>query len=405
MLARLNHSRLLRYAGLFTWAMVGCWLVNVLVTLRLDPSQIEQLPGGAEHPVELLIARWVALYLSFGAVYWWITRDLGQRRPDYVDHALLLVLTICAIGVSFFSGSGLGSVLLMVMAGLLPWLLPLRIGVVWLLAGNLAIIPVFVALLNFPVVLAVVQSLLYAGFSIFVFVTALVAMQQAQAREEQRRLNAELRATRLLLAESARINERTRISRELHDLLGHHLTALSLNLEVAGHLAEGRAREHVSQAHTLARLLLTDVREAVSQLRENGAIDLAAALQPLAENVPALDIHMDIDGPLTLDDPERAHVLLRCTQEIITNVVRHAGADNLWIQARREQGRIVMTARDDGRGAERLAAGNGLRGMRERLAQYGGQLDIETRPQAGFRLHLTLPATAAEAVASEGVPP
>ena len=405
MLARLNHSRLLRYAGLFTWAMVGCWLVNVLVTLRLDPSQIEQLPGGAEHPVELLIARWVALYLSFGAVYWWITRDLGQRRPDYVDHALLLVLTICAIGVSFFSGSGLGSVLLMVMAGLLPWLLPLRVGVVWLLAGNLAIIPVFVALLNFPVVLAVVQSLLYAGFSIFVFVTALVAMQQAQAREEQRRLNAELRATRLLLAESARINERTRISRELHDLLGHHLTALSLNLEVAGHLAEGRAREHVSKAHTLARLLLTDVREAVSQLRENGAIDLAAALQPLAENVPALDIHMDIEGPLTLDDPERAHVLLRCTQEIITNVVRHAGADNLWIRARREQGRIVMTARDDGRGAEKLAAGNGLRGMRERLAQYGGRLDIETRPQAGFRLHLTLPATAAEAVASEGVPP
>lgn len=405
MLARLNHSRLLRYAGLFTWAMVGCWLVNVLVTLRLDPSQIEQLPGGAEHPVELLIARWVALYLSFGAVYWWITRDLGQRRPDYVDHALLLVLTICAIGVSFFSGSGLGSVLLMVMAGLLPWLLPLRVGVVWLLAGNLAIIPVFVALLNFPVVLAVVQSLLYAGFSIFVFVTALVAMQQAQAREEQRRLNAELRATRLLLAESARINERTRISRELHDLLGHHLTALSLNLEVAGHLAEGRAREHIAQAHTLARLLLTDVREAVSQLRENGAIDLAAALQPLAENVPALDIHMDIDGPLTLDDPERAHVLLRCTQEIITNVVRHAGADNLWIRAWREQGRIVMTARDDGRGAEKLAAGNGLRGMRERLAQYGGRLDIETRPQAGFRLHLTLPATAAEAVASEGVPP
>ena len=401
MLARLNHSRLLRYAGLFTWAMVGCWLVNVW----LDPSRVEFLPGAAEHPVELLVARWVALFLSFGGIYWWITRDLGQRRPGYSDHALLLALTLCAIGVSFFSGTGLGSVLLMVMAGLLPWLLPLRVGVGWLLAGNLAIIPVFVALLNFPVVLAVVQSLLYAGFSIFVFVTALVAMQQAQAREEQRRLNAELRATRLLLAESARINERTRISRELHDLLGHHLTALSLNLEVAGHLAEGRAREHVSQAHTLARLLLTDVREAVSQLRENGAIDLAAALQPLAENVPALDIHMDIEGPLTLDDPERAHVLLRCTQEIITNVVRHAGADNLWIGATREQDRIVMTAHDDGRGADRVAAGNGLNGMRERLAQYGGQLDIETRPQAGFRLHLTLPATAAAAVASEGVPP
>ncbi|MGH8072987.1 MAG: sensor histidine kinase [Lysobacter sp.] len=403
MLARLNHSRLLRYAGLFTWAMVGCWLINVWQ----EPARVELLPGAAEHPVELLVARWVALYLSFGGIYWWITRELGQRRPGYSDHALLLALTLCAIGVSFFSSTGLGSVLLMVMAGVLPWLLSVRLGVVWLLVSNLAIIPVFVALLAFPIVLAVVTALLYAGFSIFVFVTALVAMQQAQAREEQRRLNAELRATRLLLAESARINERTRISRELHDLLGHHLTALSLNLEVAGHLVEGRAKEHVSQAHTLARLLLTDVREAVSQLRDDGAIDLAAALQPLAENVPALDIHMDIDGPLTLDDPERAHVLLRCTQEIITNVVRHAGADNLWIRARRERGHIVMTAHDDGRGANQLVSGNGLRGMRERLVQLGGDLTIETRPQTGFRLSLTLPATAAAAavVASEGVTP
>ena len=63
-------------------------------------------------------------------------------------------------------------------------------------------------------------------------------------------------ATRALLADSARVNERTRISRELHDLLGHHLTALSLNLEVAGHLSEGRAKEHVQQAHTLALSLI-----------------------------------------------------------------------------------------------------------------------------------------------------
>lgn len=399
MLSRLNHTRLLRYAGLFTWAMVGCWLMN----LWLDPAEVEFLPGANQYPFHLLVARWVALYLSFGAAYWWITRALGQRLPTWVDHALLLILTICAIGVSFFSGTGLGSVLLMVTAGLLPWLLPLRVGVVWLVVGNLAIIPVFVALLGFPVLIAVMQSLLYAGFSSFVFVTALVAMQQAEAREDQRRLNAELRATRALLADSARVNERTRISRELHDLLGHHLTALSLNLEVAGHLSQGRVKEHVQQAHTLARLLLTDVREAVSQLRDTGAIDLATALRPLAENVPSLDIHMDIDAPLTMDDPDRAHVLLRCTQEIITNAVRHAGARNLWIKACREDGVIAMTARDDGRGADQLVTGNGLRGMRERLLQYGGDLEIKTRSQEGFCLHLTLPASAANPAASEGV--
>ena len=395
MLARLNHTRLLRYAGLFTWGAVGLWLLNVW----LDPAI---LAPETEGPAALQVLRWLAVYLAFGAVYWWITRQLGQRRPGPVDHFLLLVLTGCAIGVSYFSGTGLGSILLMVVAGLLPWLMPVRWGLAWLIGGNVAIIPVFVKALDFPLMSAILQSLGYMGFSSLVFVTALVARQQAEAREEQRRLNAELRATRALLGESVRVNERTRISRELHDLLGHHLTALSLNLEVAGHLSEGRVKEHVQQAHTLARLLLTDVREAVSQLREGGAIDLSAALLPLAENVPALVIHMDIQAPLTLDDPERAHVLLRCTQEIITNAVRHAGARNLWINAGRHADCIVMSARDDGHGADNLVAGNGLRGMRERLQQHGGDLKIETRPGAGFCLHLTLPASAAAAAACEG---
>ncbi|TCZ86972.1 sensor histidine kinase [Lysobacter sp. N42] len=399
MLAQLNHTQLLRYTGLFTWAMVGCWLLSIW----LDPTEFDALAGGEAQAFRLAISRWVAVWGAFGGVYWWITRALGLRRPTVVDHVLLLVLTTCAIGVSYFSNTGLGSILLMVVAGLLPWLLPLRVGVLWLVGGNLAIVPVFIGVYEMPPLLALFQSLVYVGFASLVFVTAMVAKQQAQARDEQRRLNAELRATRLLLAESARINERTRISRELHDLLGHHLTALSLNLEVAGHLSSGQVKEHVTQAHTLARLLLTDVREAVSQLREGGAIDLAVALRPLAENVPSLAIHMDIESPLTLDDPERAHVLLRCTQEIITNAVRHAGARNLWIHARRDDGCIRMSARDDGRGADLLVAGNGLRGMRERLAQHGGTLEIHTSPGEGFDLRLVLPIAAASAV-REGVP-
>ena len=399
MLNHLNHTRLLRYAGLFTWAMVGMPLLySWWVPFEADGEL-------AAESVALRPTPWLGwgAYVLFGVCYGWLTRALGSRRASSLDFGVLLALTLSAIGVSYFSQSGLGSILLMVSASVLPWLLVLPAGVVWLVVSQFIVIPVFVRALDFPVVDAVLQSLLYAGFSGFVFVTSLVAMQQSQAREEQRRLNAELRATRLLLAESARVNERTRISRELHDLLGHHLTALSLNLEVAGHLSQGRVKEHVQQAHTLARLLLTDVREAVSQLRETGAIDLAAALQPLAENVPALDIHMDIENPLTLDDPERAHVLLRCAQEIITNTVRHAGARNLWIQAAREGACITLSARDDGRGADGFSAGNGLRGMRERLAQYGGELKIETRPQAGFCLRLTLPTSAAPAAACEGV--
>lgn len=384
MLGVLSHTRVLRLAGLFTWVMVG---------LPLAYSQFENLHSHGD------MGGWAVLlfvaYLSFGTSYYWLTRILRSDSPtSWLDRGLLLLLTISALGVSFLSGSGLGSILMMVAAGVIPWMLSVRLGVLWLLVSQLAVAPVYYLLLRFPLFEAVMQSLLYGGFSMFIFVTSLVARQQTEARDEQRRLNSELRATRALLAESARVNERTRISRELHDLLGHQLTALTLNLEVAGHLAEGQALEHVKRSHTLAKLLLGNVREVVSQLRETGAIDLAAALRPLTENVPSLDIQLEIEDPLNVEDPQRAHVLLRCTQEIITNAVRHAGARHLWIKVYREApDRVVVEARDDGVGADMVNVGNGLRGMRERLQQCGGQLQIETRPGEGFRLRATVPAT------------
>ncbi|KRG63474.1 histidine kinase [Stenotrophomonas humi] len=384
MLGHLSHTRVLRLAGLFTWALVSLPLVYT----QYAPEEGMIQPGAGE-------ATWLfAAYLAFGGCYFWLTRGLSAAgHTGWYDRLALLVLTISALAVSYISGTGLGSILMMVAAGVIPWLLSKRVGVIWLVVSQLAVLPVYSLIMGLPLFEALLQSLLYGGFSMFVFVTSLVARQQTQAREEQRRLNAELRATRLLLAESARVNERTRISRELHDLLGHHLTALSLNLEVAGHITEGQAQEHVRQAHTLAKLLLTDVREAVSQLRESGAIDLAAALRPLTERVPSLDIHLQVDEPLNVDDPERAHVLLRCTQEIITNAVRHAGARNLWIRVEKEGDNIVIDARDDGIGGEvdEILPGNGLRGMRERLAEYGGGFDVSARRGEGFRLRARLP--------------
>lgn len=396
MLGVLSHTRVLRLAGLFTWVMVG---------LPLAYSQFENLHARAD------MGGWAVLlflaYLSFGAAYFRLTRSLrSDSHTTWLDRGLLLLLTVSALGVSFLSGSGLGSILMMVAAGVIPWMLSVRLGVLWLLVSQLAVAPVYYMLLRFPLFEAVMQSLLYGGFSMFIFVTSLVARQQTEARDEQRRLNAELRATRALLAESARVNERTRISRELHDVLGHQLTALTLNLEVAGHLAEGQALEHVKRSHTLAKLLLSNVREVVSQLRETGAIDLAAALRPLTENVPSLDIVLDVEEPLNVEDPQRAHVLLRCTQEIITNAVRHAQARHLWIRVYREApGLVVVDARDDGVGAQMVNAGNGLRGMRERLQQCGGQLQVDTHPGEGFRLRATVPATVLAALTEvpEGV--
>ena len=383
MLNRLSHTQLLRYAGLFTWAAVGIALV--IITSSYPEGEEGALDGPAPSRV-LAVA-----YLAFGAIYWMVTRALGMRHPKPFDIMLLAALTVSAIAVSYQTGTGIGAVLLMTIAGVIPWLVPLRVGVLWLVLQHVALVPVFTKLEGFTLGLAVMQAFLYAGYASFAMVIGLVAKQQAEARDEQRQLNAELRATRALLAESSRMSERVRISRELHDLLGHHLTALSLNLEVAGHLTEGKAQEHVRQSHTLAKLLLTDVREAVSEMREDGTVDLAGAIRTLIEGVPALDIRLEIAEPLGIEDPERAHVLLRCTQEIITNAVRHAGASTLWLSVSRDAREARIQARDDGGGAEEPAPGNGLRGMRERLVSCGGRLDIITGRGQGFALDIRLP--------------
>lgn len=384
-----NHIQLLRYAGVFQYASVGTPFLRY-------QSLVED--SAAKHLPAAYVPLWIGCYIVFGIVYWYLTRDLGDRHRTRfrraMQIALLVVLNAMAVAIGWFSQSGISALLLAVVAVVLPWLLPLRVGIAWMVLQNFSLVPVFASIREpvFSLGDAFLQSSLYLGFSVLAFVTAVVTKQQVDAREEQRRLNAELRATRTLLAESSRLAERMRISRELHDLVGHHLTALSLNLEVASHLVNGQAQEHVLKAQSVAKLLLSDVREVVSQLREGDSIDLTAALENLIEGVPGLAIHLELPPRFSVDDPKRAQILLRCAQEIITNTVRHAGAHNLWLRFERNSNRqMSIHARDDGHGAPHFRQGNGLSGMRERLAQFGGRLDIVTGNGEGFVLDASLP--------------
>ncbi len=388
---------LLRYAGLITYACVGVpliqrdWMLSNLSESRNGVHVVRALH--AQNHTDILL--WALSYVVFGVVYWVLTRDLGSRRYSGVKLLGLLVLTCAALAISWFSASGLGALLLMVVGMVLPWLLRFPVAVAWLVLQNVACIPVMA--ITYPhmnIGTATLQAGLYLGFSVIVFIASEVARQQADAREEQRRLNSELRATRALLAESTRLSERMRIARELHDLVGHHLTALSLNLEVAGHLVEDQAAsEHVSRARTTAKQLLADVREVVSELRDDEGIQLTDALRDLTEGVPGLEVHLELPPRFAVGDSRRAQVLLRCTQEIITNTVRHAHARNLWLRFEEGVGGLlVLKARDDGRGASELKVGNGLSGMRERLAELGGRLVVQTRPEQGFTLEASLPA-------------
>ena len=124
MLSQLSHTRLLRFAGLFTWAMVGLPLLYSWLAPQLSETAAEDL---ALRPMPW--QGWTA-YLAFGMAYAWLTRGLGGRGRNPLDYLLLMILTLSALGVSYFNGYGLGSVLLMVAACVLPWLLPLKLGVV-----------------------------------------------------------------------------------------------------------------------------------------------------------------------------------------------------------------------------------------------------------------------------------
>ncbi|HEX7342192.1 MAG TPA: sensor histidine kinase [Rhodanobacteraceae bacterium] len=377
--------RLLRSSTWFLYLATGLPLASNWAAARLN----------AQGYSSRVLVLWSACYLIFGLVYWLLTRRLGSRRYLALKLLGLTVVTCMSLAVGWYSHSGLAAMLMMIDVVVLPWLLPLPLAVAWMVLQNLAFVPVFASFPDYSsvgIIKIMMQVLLYLAMSTLALITSIIASQQAEEREHQRQLNSELRATRALLAESSRIAERIRIARELHDLVGHHLTALTLNLEVASHLAAEPAAGHVRKAQSMAKHLLADVREVVSEMRQDDALDLTQALRDLVEGVPALTVHLELPPRFAVEDPRRAQVVLRCVQEIVTNAVKHARASQLWLRFERAAGNeLHLVARDDGRGAVHLTPGNGLSGMRERLAEFHGRLEVATGYHRGFVLEAWLP--------------
>lgn len=379
-----NHIRLLRITGLIAYLCDGTPLLTQWATKRLDLL----------HRPDFAMLLFTLFYLVFGILYLLVTNNLGSRTHVGARLLGLLLMTAAALVVGWYSHSGLSAILMVVVSVVLPWVVPFWVGVSWMVLQTLCLAALFATFPDstYSFALALLQASIYTGYALLGFVVSTVASQQSEEQEVQRRLNSELRATRALLAESTRIAERMRIARELHDLIGHHLTALSLNLEVASHLSNEAASAHVRKAQSTARLLLADVREAVSELRQDDAIDLTQALQSLIDGVPSLRVHLTTPPRFSVEDPRRAQVLLRCVQEIITNTAKHAGARNLWLTfAYEDETLLSLCARDDGRGTSAILPGNGLSGMRERLAEFGGHVVIESEAGQGFALHVRLP--------------
>jgi signal transduction histidine kinase len=242
-------------------------------------------------------------------------------------------------------------------------------------------------------------AMLYNFFAFALGWLSATGRRQAQALDmtikSLEQTNRELTAAQSAAAENARLNERLSIARELHDAIGHQLTALSVDLQVATHLSHDAAQAHVRQAYHVTRQLLAEVRDVVSAVRTPSSADFAGSLRAFTCRLEEPKVHLSLESLPDTFHPELSHALLRCSQEIITNAVRHASARNLWLETIRVGDEYLLRARDDGRGNTNCVPGNGLNGIVERIGQFHGTVQFETYPLQGFQVTIKVPVNRA----------
>jgi two-component system, NarL family, sensor histidine kinase DesK len=206
---------------------------------------------------------------------------------------------------------------------------------------------------------------------------------------ERNRMNRKLRKANEEIEQLAKVAERERIARDLHDVLGHTLSVITLKSELAGKLIDGdpeRAGKEIREVEEISRQALSDVRHAIGGYRAQG---LAAELAQAKSTLETAGLTVQCDAASTVQLPAmQESVLALAVREGVTNVVRHSRARNCRLRLEQQNGSCRLEIHDDGRGGSSLE-GNGLRGMRERVEMLGGTLDRTT--DGGTTLTITLP--------------
>lgn len=345
-----------------SWAGIAMLVISVAVAM---PALLGLADPVIPRPL------WIVLLVLY--VLSALVTGASPSRP--VDLVALTVAVVASwILVLTVPGMGLLIILVVVTAALSTYVVPL--------AGSMVIV-----LLNTGVVLLttvqasapMVEMLMLTGFYLMIQLATVFStvtlLREKRMRTELAQAHVDLKAAGILLAESTRTAERLRISRELHDLIGHQLTVLTLNLEAARHVGPERAREHVDRADEVARGLLRDVRSTVGELRTQ-PVDLQAALRSMVEGLPGLEVDIAVDPDLDLGEEQQV-AFIRLAQEAVTNTIRHAEASRLQIDLSCDDGLATLVARDDGIGSGAPELGNGLHGLRERFEELGGELSID----------------------------
>lgn len=381
-------------------AVIGTPLAAVAWEVgKLLASKFWDGPGIAR---KAFLTGYIGLALLFGISLWLLTRERPSVSRRWIGIHLAVQFSIAfAVDPS--------PPWLPIVAIELGFVLPSRIGLAALAAGGLGLaatrLPYMLDRESYRPICSSMQPHQWELFQFAVsimwqalaFCAGYIAAAERRGRMQLSAAHAELMATQQLLAETVRDSERVRIARDLHDAVGHHLTALKLHLELATQQAGERANAAVRVSKELAHRLLSEVRSTVAAVRAERAIDLRGALQTLCAGIPFPRIDLQFDESVQIDHPAVAQILFRCAQEAITNVVRHAAAGFVTVVLSAERGGLRLAVHDNGRGASESSdgEGNGLRGMRERIQALGGTLERDT--SQGTKLTIQFPLAAVNA--------
>ncbi|QBL08883.1 sensor histidine kinase [Rheinheimera sp. D18] len=365
-------------AGLATWALV--FAITLFVLSRYSAAyQVNS---------HIMVAA-SALFLLYGAIFALLTVEHCSIPLASNKHKLLLLVQLlCAFGL-----------MLLLHRYQLDYLAILSI--IWvaslpnLMSTPRALLLTFVIVLLWFSLASVLEQralwitgLLYGSFHIFAVLMQHATYSAQQARDALESKHRQLQATQQLLQAVSRQSERTRIARDLHDVVGHHLTALTIQLQVAGHITDGEVKTQIDKCHQLAKLLLSDVREAVSTLRQYRDMALKDAVQQLTSLIPTqLNVILDIEPAIVLQDLAQTQHLFCIIQEAISNSLKHSGASEFVIKAAVQDNILQLDLYDNGKVHSNWQAGSGITGMFERAAECAANLTVTSIKGA---LHLRL---------------
>jgi len=282
-------------------------------------------------------------------------------------------------------------------------------------ASGLALLCLVTQFLAYLIVADVSEALAvllpYAGGYAFFAAISRALIQQQKDRQRAEQLLAELEdAHQQLRVYAAQVEalavaeERNRLAREIHDSLGHYLTAITMQLQAAGKLVAKepeRAAGSIVKAEAMARESLAEVRRSVAALRASpvDTATLGAAIGELVQNLHdgGVATTFTIKGESRSLPIQAKTALYRAAQEGLTNVRKHANASAVEIKLAYEPEQVTLTIADNGTGRRsREGGGFGLLGLRERVGLLGGTLEAGDDPEGGFRLHVAVPLPAGE---------